>query len=179
MRGIDSRMHDPSMDIALSLASGLGPAPDLPASLNTISARAKLVNDIDGTFVPNGDVNELVRLIGQRVKEIIEKSANRMPDVRNPVARLNICLRLWAGCLDAAKTIDLRTRSGPNTPEQRAELFSTKIDIISSEDPLYRAGVEAAPTIKDLRNNQPYCLEGVPPTSPVRRYVTKDAGGQP
>ena len=68
-----------------------------------------------------------------------------MPDVTDPVVRLNICLRLWAGCLSAAKTIALETRSGLNTPELRKEIFTTKVDVLASNDPIYRAGVEAAP----------------------------------
>ena len=34
--------------------------------------------------------------------------------------RLNLSLRLWAGCLDAAKTLSLKTQSGPNTREIRS-----------------------------------------------------------
>ncbi|HEX5904706.1 MAG TPA: hypothetical protein VFY50_01520 [Candidatus Nitrosocosmicus sp.] len=48
-------------------------------------------------------------------------------------------------------------------------IFSKKIDIISKTDPIYRAGVEAAPAFKRLRN-QPYSFEGVLETSPVKKH---------
>jgi hypothetical protein len=80
-------------------------------------------------------------------------------------------LRLWAGCLSAAKTIATETRDGPNTPEARAAAFAV-IDSLSREDEVYAAGVEAAPTFKAL-HEQDYFFGGVPRTSRVRRYPNR------
>lgn len=57
--------------------------------------------------------------------------------------RLNLSLRLWAGCLDAAKRLALKTQSGPNTREMRNSMFTERIDHLASRDP-YRKGVEIA-----------------------------------
>lgn len=43
-------------------------------------------------------------------------------DVPDDFARVAMALRLWAGCLLAAKTITFDTRSGPNTLEMRGQL---------------------------------------------------------
>jgi hypothetical protein len=80
--------------------------------------------------------------------------------------RASIALRLWAGCLDAAKTIALETRDGPNSPELRAAAFA-QIDSVAETDPIYGAGVEAAPAFKVLRR-QSYSFDGVPAGSRVR-----------
>ena len=37
--------------------------------------------------------------------------------------RVSIALRLWSGCLSAAKTIAIETRNGTMTPEKRKEIF--------------------------------------------------------
>jgi hypothetical protein len=79
-----------------------------------------------------------------------------MPTVSDPLDRIAIALRLWAGCLAAAKTIADATRSG--------------IDATAANDGLFRAGVEAARMFKRLRG-QPFFLDGVPERSAVRRYT--------
>jgi hypothetical protein len=92
-----------------------------------------------------------------------------MPDVPGALDRVNVALRLWSGCLSAAKTIALETRSGPNTPAMRANAFAS-LDALAHGDPIFAAGMEAAPAFKKLRD-QPYSLDGVPKDSPVRRYA--------
>jgi outer membrane murein-binding lipoprotein Lpp len=154
------------MEAARLFAEGLGPAPALPGSLADIQRRAEFVHQIDGRFIPNrGDV-ALFQELGARLAELAEKSRTYMPDLEDGLARVNVSLRLWAGCLSAAKTIALETSSGPNTPEGRAGLMQG-IDAIAAHDPIYAAGIEAAPAFKRLRA-QPYSLEGVPPASRVR-----------
>jgi hypothetical protein len=70
--------------------------------------------------------------------------------------------------LSAAKEIALKTDNSINTPEVRKLIFS-QIDTTCKRDPIYRAGVEAAPGFKRLRNQQ-YSSEGVSDTSPVKKY---------
>ena len=172
-------MRDINMDLGHKFAEGLGPAPELPSSLTSVQQRAQLVNDIDGAFLTANDVDteELFRQIGGRIREIVEKSKIYVPDVADPLVRLNICLRLWAGCVSAAKTIALETRSGPNTPKRRAEIFMTRVDVLARDDPIYRAGVEAAPAFKKLRG-QNFSLEGVPEGSAVLNAVNQELQGR-
>jgi hypothetical protein len=75
---------------------------------------------------------------------------------------------LWSGCLSAAKTIALDTREGPNTPDRRTKDFQI-FDHRVNQDPIYCAGVESAPLFKK-KNQQCFSFDGVPLTSPVRRY---------
>jgi hypothetical protein len=100
--------------------------------------------------------------------------------------RKNIALRLWAGCLCAAKECrrtsvaehnpDGTTKSESQyTPEMRAESFK-KIMITSREDPIYEAGVEAAPAWELIENRTPdkkMYLDGIPNLneSPVTKYL--------
>jgi hypothetical protein len=156
---------DPSMEIAWLFGTNLCPPQPLPASLQSFQRRAELVHAIDGPFWQQMDLDSLVSVLARRVGEVADRSAPFMPDVPDPLHRLNIALRFWSGCLDAAKTIAPATNSGPNTPESRAATMAT-IDARAA-DAVYRAGVEAAPAFKRLRD-QPYSLDGVPEYSPVR-----------
>ena len=100
--------------------------------------------------------------------------------------RKNIALRLWTGCLCAAKECrrtsvaehnpDGTTKSEYQyTPEMRAESFK-KIMITSREDPIYEAGVEATPVWELIENRTPdkkMYLDGIPNLndSPVTKYL--------
>lgn len=159
---------DPNMALALHFARSLGPASLLPESLQRVERRAELVHRIDAPLVEHLELFHVVGQIATRVRDIIRVTPEFMPDVENPIDRLNIALRLWSGCLAAAKTIAYETRSGPNDAVLRARIM-LEVDAIAREDPIYAAGVESAPAFKRLRG-QGYSLEGVPEESPVRRY---------
>ncbi len=159
---------DPNMELARLLAESLGNAPALPESLRSVERRADFIHRIDGPLVVGPDLGQIVVQIGKRVREIAEISLDYMPEVADPLVRVNIGLRLWSGCLSAAKTIALETRSGPNTPEIRTQIMRI-VDSFAARDEIYAAGVEAAPTFKGIRN-QGFSFEGVPGNSRVRRY---------
>jgi hypothetical protein len=108
-----------------------------------------------------------------RALDLAERAAAFIPDVPDTKTRVSISLRLWSGCMSAAKTIAEGTRSGPNTAEGRHRVFAEIIDPIAENDPIYAAGVEAAPAFK-TRRNQPYILDGVPEGSSVRRYARRN-----
>jgi hypothetical protein len=136
-----------------------------------------VVDAIDGPFLENGpigDGTELLpnqqRFVEKRLDEIAAASATLLPDVRDVNVRLNICLRLWSGCLSAAKEMRSVDAAGvPYTVEHRAVAFRM-IDEAAKHDPIYAAGVEAAPAFKKNRSER-YELEGVPHDSVVRRYL--------
>lgn len=160
---------DLSMEFARVFAEGLGPAPELPSSLSTVENRAKFIHSSDGPFFEGSSNGEIIQNIGRRLTELAKISESYMPDVSDSLARVNLALRMWSGCISAAKTIALETRSGPNTPQMRAETFSKYIDPIAEKDVIYRSGVEAAPAFKK-RRNQEYSFQGVPENSPVKRF---------
>jgi hypothetical protein len=77
-----------------------------------------------------------------------------MPGVADPIDRVIIALRLWAGCRWAAKTVAEGTLSGANTPTTRADAFA-QIDDYARNDPVFAAGVEAAPARSSVAGARP------------------------
>lgn len=147
------------MECARILGRQLAVAAALPASLADVAARSTLAKAIN----PPISWDRLGRL-----KEIVAAIDAVITDVGDPLERLGIALRLWAGCMSAAKTIAATTMDGANTPEGRAAAF-VAIDALADADELYAAGVEAAPAFKAL-HEQEYFFAGVPETSRVRRH---------
>jgi hypothetical protein len=165
-----SRIYDPNMATALHWANGLGPPPPLPLILHEVSQRALLVHYIDGPLVQNRLLDVLSdKDKARRIDQLAQLCGKFVSDVGDANVRANLALRLWSGCLMAAKSIALETLSGPNTPEMRASNFVT-IDALAAGDPIFRAGVEAAPLFKKLREEL-YSLKGVPQVSAVRRFA--------
>jgi hypothetical protein len=160
---------DPNMELARVFAQGLGPAPTLPAPLRAVARRAELVDAIDGSLVTGGNIYELGFQIASRLRRVVEGSRGLVADLPDPMERINVVLRLWSGCITGAKVIAHETRSGPNSVEYRRGIVP-QIEAIADQDPIYAAGLEAAPVFKILRD-QTYSLEGVPENSRVRRHA--------
>jgi hypothetical protein len=160
------------MALAYQYAEAIGPAPELPGSMMDVERRADFVDAIDRPFAGENFDNssEVERSVRASVASISDVSKKHMPDVADEGIRLNIALRLWAGCISAAKMIASETKSGTNTAEVRTKVFASLLDPTARDDLIYEAGVEAAPSFKRLRG-QPYSFEGVPKDSAVRRYA--------
>jgi hypothetical protein len=171
-------MPDTNMTTANSWASELADLSQLTITID-INDRTQLIseiNDVIGHYI-NYDYrfggSGLFEHFSEGVKEIL---LNRIDDIvrhydtheKNEKCRKSIGLRLWSGCLSAAKVIALETRDGLNTPKVRGESFQY-LDDIADRDSIFRAGVESAPLFKKYYQ-QCYSFNGVPPTSPVRRY---------
>lgn len=164
----NGKMYDPNMETALRWANSLSSDSVLPASLTDRGRRAELVKVIDDPL-PRGPLllHQLPQEEAQRrLQEVALLSKEFVPDVPDDGKRVSIVLRLWSGCLMAAKTIAEETRSGPNTPEIRRTTFEQVIDPQAESDAVFRAGVEAAAAFKRLRK-QAYSFEGVPGGSSV------------
>lgn len=158
------------MQIAFFLGQGLEREKlTLPRELADVKVRAQFIEQRDRPLLVDGQgVPQWVGM-GTHLRDIAVNSADAMPDVGDPLDRVSITLRLWAGCLEAAKAIAYKTRSGPNSEVSRAEAFK-RIDEISAMDELFRAGEEAAPAFKAIRSD-PYCFDGVPSNSAVRKQA--------
>jgi hypothetical protein len=163
--------------LGYEFAIALGECPSLPDSLGDVDDRAALIDAIDRPFavekIEPGDegtkvLRDVVRNIGTNVGALARTSAAYMPGVADPLDRVIIALRLWAGCIWAAKTVAEGTLSGANTPTMRADAFA-QIDDYARNDPVFAAGVEAAPAFK-RRRGETYSFDGVPDDSPVRRH---------
>ena len=111
-----------------------------------------------------------------RMNKVTTTAAAYMQEIGDANVILNIVLRLYSGCLSAAKVIALLTNDGPNTPERRAEQAVT-VDFIAQSDTIYNAGAEAAPSFKRLRR-EPFSLIGIPENSVIRKRFARIAKGQ-
>jgi len=175
---------DPVVYLAFELGRERSDISKLPVSLRDRAARARLVQEIDPPLelISNPldhDIARAVAVDGQRVlamarldPRIVEIAARLIPDVTDERARLSICLRLWAGCLDGAKIISPENRSGPNTPDSRARAHAGMVPG-AAVDPIYAAGAEAAVAFKQLRT-QPTCFDGIPAVSILRRPSSRE-----
>jgi hypothetical protein len=164
------------MAIALSLANGIAHGSlELPSALFSVDARVELMLQIDKPLLVDVNGVEQWEDFGSHLRAIAEASASRMPELSSELDRVAVALMLWSGCIMAAKSIAMETRSGENTPAGRAQQFAV-IDNVARQNQLFSAGVEAAPSFKAARGEE-ISLDGVPDTSPVRRYVDRIQGG--
>ena len=170
-------MTDPNLYVALEWANEIGPPPMLPESLKNPTNRAKLVEKINSPLVVNSNLSELSDLSklsenekNRRIANIGKISKEIIKDIEDLSERVNICLRLWAGCISAAKMASPETMDGPNTPENRQQAFMI-IDAKSDRDHIYCAGVEAAPIFKIDICKQQILTDGIPKNSPFRKYI--------
>src|SRR5437867_8358895 len=113
------------MNYALWLAHGIGhgKALAMPATLADVERRAKFLDEIDDLLITGSDPASQARSLGRRLRYLATASADEMRDVPDPLDRIAIALRLWAGCLSAAKTLAAETRSGANSTDERESLF--------------------------------------------------------
>jgi hypothetical protein len=167
------RVFDPNPAIAFHLGRGLTIAnPGLPSALAGVERRAQFVLEIDQPLLVDAGGLAHWDGMGAHLEVIAAAAALVMSEVSNQLDQVSIALRLWAGCVLAAKVIAFETRSGANTPEGRSQAFGV-IDAIAETDAIFRAGVEAAPAFKRARA-QAYDLTGVPDDSAVRRFAVND-----
>ena len=178
-------MSDSNMITAYSWAAGLFQQV-LPSSLADIEKRARLVNEIDTSLVKgkNGQNKILIDLDAperdRRLDEIVRISTPYLTEQIDELLRKNILLRLWTGCMEAAKAIHFASVAGirngivieaPISIEYRRSVFNL-IDLLSKTDLIYRSGVEAAPSYKKVVKEY-YSLNGVPPNSFIRKYTNE------
>ncbi|PWB47254.1 MAG: hypothetical protein C3F12_04565 [Candidatus Methylomirabilota bacterium] len=173
------------MHWALLFAQGLVDVPPaLPASLQPTAKRAEVVDHIDGPLVVDLFCLDLrlsqhvlgvtlVSRTAERIRDLGVRTAGYIDDVRDPLQRINIALRLWSGCLMGAKTIADKTNDGPVTPQFRQSIVEEIIAPLSKKDAVFAKGVEAAPAFKRLRS-QHYFLAGVPAGSLLRNDAQID-----
>lgn len=156
------RMIDPSMHWAIQLADRIGPPPSVPASLVNVADRVRIVEEFETRVCRQWDSSSPTNWLASlaRLSTELAQDSQIIPDAADQGERANVLLRLWAGCLSAAKVIALQTRNGPTPPQQRTEQ-SPILDARASLDPIFSSGVVAAPAFLAGRH-QYYSLDGVP-----------------
>ncbi len=169
-------MPDSNMLYAYFLACRL-PEDTLPTSVKDVETRAILIDKIDFLITEEGNTaNILLEYMTEDERQIRLGKALRiadsfLTDQISEISKKSVILRLWSGCLDAAKSIATETLDGTTSPESRKEHFF-QIDIFARWDSVYRAGVQTAPALKKIRK-QYYSFDGVPNDSPVRRFTNE------
>jgi hypothetical protein len=188
---------DLTMTVLYQWAKECGDIPQLPECLSSnIMNRCHLVQFLNQHILKIRTTNVHFPKIllnpdeKERFIRILEENKDSMEYVLNDEwsdkERKNIALRLWTGCLCAAKECRRTSVSEHNpdgtakressyTPEMRAESFK-KIMITSREDPIYEAGVEVAPVWELIENavgDKKMYLDGIPNLndSPVTKYL--------
>jgi hypothetical protein len=188
---------DLTMTVLYQWAKECGDIPQLPECLSSnIMNRCHLVQFLNQQILKIRTTNVHFPKIllnpdeKERFIRILEENKDSMEYVLNDEwsdkERKNIALRLWTGCLCAAKECRRTSVSEHNpdgtakressyTPEMRAESFK-KIMITSREDPIYEAGVEVAPVWELIENavgDKKMYLDGIPNLndSPVTKYL--------
>lgn len=174
--------RDPTMNDIYSLAQQLGSPPKLPDSLKDLQAAVTFLDYIDSEKI--GDLfyslkpDEFIVKVGELTRE-------KIPDINDGNTRANIACRLYAGCLDSAKTIrdsyvqwypGGTKEDRPITPKMREEAWYQLMKPRSKGDALYKFGVELGPALRKIREQRVY-LEGIPSDSIVRRYVKAGVAG--
>lgn len=167
---------DPNMSIAYEWSKLLGNIDSIPESLNDVIKRAKYMDFVDKNMTASSKLWEFNK---QQIESFLtnmdKESSPWIYDVADCKQRINITLRLWAGCLDAAKYLrdkyvnirsDGTTSEETITPEMRKKAFKETINPRASLDPIYYTGVEAAPVVRKIRE-QAIFTDGIPSDSPV------------
>src|SRR5919109_3973711 len=136
-------MSDSNMLIAYSWAAGLFQQ-QLPSSLMDVEKRAKLVNEMNGPLIRGNTplVADKMLLIGldNDEKDLLLDNIARismafLTEELDDKIRKNILLRLWTGCIEAAKAIRFTSVAGirnglvieaPISIEYRQSIFNLK-----------------------------------------------------
>lgn len=171
---------DSNMLTALAWAGNLAAPQSLPVSLRSVCKRTEMIDRINNALggisarlYPNERPKVMLLWPSAAQEEfrsrVLAISQEFITEGINDNEKNAVGLRLWSGCLSAAKTIATGTMDGDNTPDMRRAAFEGEIDRTANMDPIYKAGVEVAPIWKEFLGQEVH-LEGVPETSAVRRY---------
>ncbi len=154
-------MPDPNMELAFLFAKELGPAAALPAPLTNLETMTQMLLNINGglseepyhqplgqpgLWVPLG----AFLLVARRIRDLAAATPDYMPGL-DPLQRVNVALRLWAGCLDAAKIVSDETSEGEKDAETRKEEIQLILARVK-ECTIYTAGVPAGPAVRKHRH---------------------------
>jgi hypothetical protein len=174
---------DPNMSIVYRWTKLLGPIHSLPQSLQGYANRAKFLDFVDKNIITGSELWEFnQQQIESFLMNMEEKSRSWIHDIDDGKQRVNITLRLWAGCWDAAKNLrdryvslhsDRTTSKEIITSEMRTKAFKETVDLEAALDPIYRAGVEVAPIVKRIRGESIFS-NGISSDSAVTKFLEKD-----
>ena len=135
--------QDKNMVVALIWGHEFSGTARLPSRLRDVSRRLALVEEVNDLFKGGKDLVAYSPDQKAAFVEDVGQRATKHLTLRGPKRRAGISLRLWSGCLWAAKTIATETRSGQNDAPMRFQVCF-ELDLLSERDSVFRAGVETA-----------------------------------
>jgi hypothetical protein len=150
---------DHNMILALQMASHLVPNVPLPASIAAMTPDqvADLVEVVDKEPVARLPVSrddyEPFTRVAVLLGRIGTMSAPLLPDVPDSLQRINLVLRMWSASTITGKTIDEKTKSGPNDIIRRMA-NAGQIESIAAADQVFEAGIVASLIIKRRRGEK-------------------------
>jgi hypothetical protein len=84
----------------------------------------RVMKGCDPTAEERSDIHPLIREYDPLRKQVLLECFKRCLQIEiDKKYKLNPSLRLWAGCLDAAKKLSLKTQSGPNTKNKKFSVY--------------------------------------------------------
>jgi hypothetical protein len=169
-------LPDLNMQTALDWGREFSDMQQLPASLADVSARVKLVQAVNQriSIISLRDMQESERRLFLR--DVFKACNGLIAERFTENEKISIGLRMWSGCLSAAKAIAGGTRENANTKWKR-ETQLLDITQAAESDIIFRTGVEAAPAWKQsISQGDDIFFDGVPIDSPVRRYWSEGEG---
>ena len=183
-------MNDYNMLIAYDHANTLGPPPRLATESKDPSIRAQFLHFVDTSIIkgePIFDILQDKRIIRDNfLTDISKKTEPLLKSIIEPIARINLTLRLWVGCIEAAKVIrdtEMDFKDGSFyerkiSPEDREKYCAEIITPKSLADPIYLAGVEGAPIFRKVIRNQEICSDGLTDDCVLMKYVKPYLGSR-
>ena len=186
----ETRMNDYNMLIAYDHANTLGPPPRLATELKNPSIRAHFLHFVDTNIIkgdPIFDILEDKRIIRDSfLTDIANKTEPLLKSIIEPIARINLTLRLWVGCIEAAKIIretemdfkDENVYEKKITPEDREKYCAEIVTPKSLADPIYLAGAEGAPIFRKVIRHQEICSDGLTDDCVLMKYLKPYLGSR-
>ncbi len=158
--------YDSNMSIARSVGLSLSPghfiSPDEQSDL--LWSQRDVAENVERLVMP--------AIMGGADPAFIFRSSPRLLGLNEEEAGRS--LRVWSGCLSAAKIIAIGTRSGRNWPWWRRRL-SLSLDSSYGVDPYFDIGAMSAVAFK-IGREEPYSFLGIPRLSFIRRGVVAEIG---
>jgi hypothetical protein len=166
-------MIDYNMLVAYEHAITLGPPPRLATELKHPTTRAYFLEFVEDDIVkgkPIFDTLENKRIIRDNLlTDIAKKTEPLLKSIFEPVARINLTLRLWVGCIEATKVIqenEMDVKDGiayerKISPKDRKKYCAEIITPKSLADAIYLAGVESAPIVRKVIRHQEIYSDGL------------------
>jgi hypothetical protein len=152
--------------------------------LDTLAGRVSLVDFFNLSFMAEVRLWETIhdpQWICKFIEEVWFLTKNQLPDIQSGADRINVTLRMWAGCTSSAKIIRFTSVVAPEynvmtkiTCEKviRSVTRATEsaiVDEIAKNDPIFRAGAEAGTEFKKT-HMQYFSFHGVNTNSAIARY---------